>query len=105
MQAVPPPSEPPQPQPCHIDALCDPLGGPDADLSTLGGVTELVMTTTDRGGNEGKGRRRQTHAHGQAVGEQTDLLAVGQYSNNSRSRGSVLHDGREEEVEEEEEVV
>ena len=34
------------------------------------------------------------------MGEQTDLLAVGQYSNNSRSRGSVLHDGREEEVEE-----
>ena len=25
-------------KPCHIDALCDPLGGPDADLSTLGGV-------------------------------------------------------------------
>ena len=61
-------------------------------------VTDGVTTTTDRGGNEGKRRRRRTHAHGTAVGEQTDLLAVGQYSSNTRSRGSVLHDGREEEV-------
>lgn len=34
-------------------------------------------------------------AHGQAAGEQTDLLAVGQYSSETRSRGSVLHEGRE----------
>ena len=63
----------------------------EAVQKARGGVTGVeddvgFATTCHRGrddgsrGNEGKGRRRRMHAHGQAVGEQTDLLAVGQYS-------------------------
>ena len=47
-----------------------------------------LLSYSGQGGNEGKGRRRRTHAHGQAVGEQTDLLAVGQYSGGC---ASLLH--------------